>query len=115
MLSLLEPTLQSAQLKSLMDGVSSIHVADVLLDYVQALVAFTRESPDFVHGLSPRAAISIVKCSRSWAMIHGHPGVLPEDVQAIIPAVVNHRLRLRDELHASTEPGDLMLAAVSVP
>jgi hypothetical protein len=48
-------------------------------------------------------------------MIHGHPGVLPEDVQAIIPAVANHRLRLRDELNASTTPGELMLAAVSVP
>lgn len=115
LLSLLEPALQAAHLKSLMDAVSSIHVSDLLLDYVQALVAFTRESPDFIHGLSPRAAISIVSCSRAWAMIHGHPGVLPEDVQAIIPAVANHRLRLRDELNASTEPGELMLAAVSVP
>ena len=86
LLSLLEPALQVTQLKSLMDSVSSIHVSDVLLDYVQALVAFTRESPDFIHGLSPRAAISIVACSRAWAMIHGHPGVLPEDVQAVIPA-----------------------------
>lgn len=115
LLSLLEPALQTGQLKLLMDAVPSIHVSDGLLDYVQALVAFTRESPDFVHGLSPRAAISIVKCSRSWAMIHGHPGVLPEDVQAIIPAVANHRLRLRDELQAGSEPGELMLAAVSVP
>ncbi|MCZ6560410.1 MAG: AAA family ATPase [Gammaproteobacteria bacterium] len=115
LLSLLEPALQVAQLQSLMDSVSSIHVSDVLLDYVQALVAFTRESPDFINGLSPRAAISIVSCSRAWAMIHGHPGVLPEDVQAIIPAVANHRMRLRDELQASTEPGELMLAAVSVP
>ncbi len=115
LLSLLEPALPVPQLKSLLDAVSSIHVSDVLLDYVQALVAFTRESPDFVHGLSPRAAISIVRSSRAWAMIHGHPGVLPEDVQAIIPAVANHRLRLRDELNASTTPGELMLAAVSVP
>ncbi len=103
------------QLRALLDAVPSIHVSDVLLDYVQALVAFTRESPDFIHGLSPRAAISIVSCSRAWAMIHGHPGVLPEHVQAIISAVANHRLRLRDELHASTEPGELMLAAVAVP
>ena len=115
LLSLLEPALHVPQLHALLDAVPSIHVSDVLLDYVQALVAFTRESPDFIHGLSPRAAISIVSCSRAWAMIHGHPGVLPEHVQAIIPAVANHRLRLRDELYASTEPGELMLAAVAVP
>ena len=79
-------------LLNLQNTLMSIHVSDALLDYVQALVAYTRESGQFSAGLSPRAAIALVRASQSWAMMAGHGGVYPEDVQAVLPSVVGHRL-----------------------
>lgn len=113
-LQLMDAAIDPAQLTSLQDAASSVHVSEALLDYVQALVAYTRQSPDFIHGLSPRAAISIVSCGRAWALMQGRPGVLPEDIQAVFPSVVNHRLRLRDELSGEDDPGGNILAAVPV-
>ena len=88
-----------------------------LLDYVQALVAFTRDSREFQSGLSPRAAISLLRAAQAWAMLQGHRGVLPEDVQAVTPAVIGHRLRPVDDDAPQTpgQIGALVLEAVAVP
>jgi MoxR-like ATPase len=59
---------------------------------VQALVAYTRESGEFTEGLSPRGAIALVRAAQAWAMMSGHDGVYPEDVQAVLPSVTAHRL-----------------------
>lgn len=114
LLLLMEAAIETSQLKSLQDVASRIHVSEALLDYVQALVAYSRQSPNFVHGLSPRAAISIVASARAWALMQGRPGVLPEDVQAVFPSVVNHRLRLRDDLVGDGDAGTTVLDAVPV-
>jgi MoxR-like ATPase len=84
---------------------------------VQQIVAFTRTSTRFAVGLSPRAAIGIVHAARSWALIHGRPGVLPEDVQAVLPAVIGHRLRARDETSTQTPAaiGRWVIESVPVP
>ncbi|MEO8752839.1 MAG: AAA family ATPase [Casimicrobiaceae bacterium] len=76
---------------------SEIHVAPALLDYVQALLAASRgqtaNGNDGGHrGLSPRAGLMLLAAARAWAMIAGRPMVLPEDVQAVFPAVAGHRL-----------------------
>jgi MoxR-like ATPase len=97
--------------------VASVHASDALLDYVQAVVKFTRDSPLFETGLSPRAAIALLRAAQAWALMHGHSGVLPEDLQAVLSAVVGHRLAPRE---ASTfknpkEIGDKVLKAVAVP
>jgi MoxR-like ATPase len=88
-----------------------------LLDYVQAIIRYTRESPAYEAGMSPRAAIALLRAAQAWALIHGHAGVLPEDVQAVLPGVVGHRLKPRDEMTASTasEVGQAVLKAVAVP
>jgi MoxR-like ATPase len=70
-----------------------IHVSDALLDYLQDLLDFSRTSTDYISGLSPRAGLAILGCARAWALIHGHEHVLPEDVQAVLPNVVGHRLQ----------------------
>jgi MoxR-like ATPase len=70
-----------------------IHVSDALLDYLQDLLDFSRTSTDYINGLSPRAGLAILGCARAWALIHGHEHVLPEDVQAVLPNVVGHRLQ----------------------
>jgi MoxR-like ATPase len=80
-------------------------------------VRHTRESPMYEAGLSPRAAIALLRAAQAWALVHGHPGVLPEDVQAVMPGVVGHRLKPRDETNSSNarQVGEAVLKAVSVP
>ena len=77
-------------------GGEGIDVAPALLDYVQALVAHTRHSPGLNAGLSPRAAIGLLRAARAFALITGRDAVIPEHVQAVFAAVVEHRLRQRD-------------------
>jgi MoxR-like ATPase len=88
----LVPCMQPDQLAALQRGAREVHASGALLDYLQALVDYSRKSPDYVNGLSPRAALALLNAARAWAMMHGRQQVLPEDVQAIVPGVVGHRL-----------------------
>jgi MoxR-like ATPase len=118
LLATLKPVVLPAQLLQMQLQVPAVHASDALLDYVQAVVRYTRESPHFEAGLSPRAAIALLRAAQAWALVHGHAGVVPEDVQAVLPAVVGHRLRARGELMASktaTDLGTFVLRAVPVP
>ena len=72
--------------------VPEIKVSDTLLDYVQRLIAQTRQDELCHLGLSPRGAIALVKSSQCWALLQGRDYVLPEDVQAVFVAVVGHRI-----------------------
>src|SRR5687768_8389523 len=101
LLATLSPTLMPQQLLLMQTMVPGVHASDALLDYVQAIVRYTRESPIYEAGLSPRAAIALLRAAQAWALVHGHPGVLPEDVQAVLPGVVGHRLKPRDTTLAS--------------
>ena len=101
LLATLSPTLTPQQLLLMQTMVPKVHASDALLDYVQAVVRYTRESPDFEAGLSPRAAIGLLRAAQAWALIHGHSGVLPEDVQAVLGAVAAHRLKPRDQTNST--------------
>ena len=92
MLATLDPCMSPAELVELQSNVQKIHVAPALLDYVQAIVEHTRRSPEYVAGLSPRAALALVHSARAWALLEGRDKVIP-DVQAIMPGVAAHRLR----------------------
>ncbi|MET0984013.1 MAG: AAA family ATPase [Steroidobacteraceae bacterium] len=116
LLATLAATLLPAQLLNLQGQVPLVHASPALLDYVQAVVRFTRESPLFVNGLSPRAAIALLRAAQAWALMLGHAGVLPEDVQAVMGAVVGHRLKPRDEgrFKSAAEIGEFVLKSVAV-
>ena len=116
LLATLEPAITPQQLLLLQTMVPKVHASEALLDYVQAIVKFTRESPQFETGLSPRAAIAMLRAAQAWALIHGHAGVLPEDVQAVLSAVVGHRLVPRDgsSLKSAREIGKVVKEAVEV-
>jgi MoxR-like ATPase len=73
--------------------VSEIHVSDALIDYCQDILTFSRTSQDYRHGLSPRAGLAILQGARAWALIEGRNMVLPEDLQAVLPATIGHRLQ----------------------
>jgi MoxR-like ATPase len=92
MIATLEPCLNPGELLELQHLVKRVHVSGALFDYIQALVEHTRRSPEFVTGLSPRAALALTACTRAWALIDGRDHALPEDVQAVLPGVATHRL-----------------------
>lgn len=89
----LEMQLPPEQLQQMQQAVTEIHAAGPLLDYLQALINFTRESADFPYGLSPRAGLALLTAAKSWAFMQRRDAVLPEDVQAVLPSVAGHRLR----------------------
>lgn len=96
----LTPCLTPVELQSLQQQAREIHVADALLDYIQQLLQCSRNHPRFNHGLSPRAGLALINAARAWALLEGRDQVLPEDVQAILPATVGHRLHSSDDISA---------------
>ncbi len=115
LLATLEACMTNAELEELQAAVQRVHVSGALLDYVQAIVEHTRRSPDYVAGLSPRAALALVHSARAWALIEGRDKVLPEDVQAILPGVAAHRLRPAHDSSRRVDVGAQLLAAVPIP
>jgi MoxR-like ATPase len=117
LLSTLPITLSPSQLLSLQIRVPQVHVSDALLDYLQAIINYTRHSNKFVAGLSPRAGLALMHAAQAWALMHGHAGVLPEDVQAVMAHVIGHRLVAADEtgLAKAADIGRHVLQAVAVP
>ena len=89
----LASALSREQLRRIQHEAQQVGTADMLLDYVQRLIEYTRSAPEFAHGLSPRGALALVNSARTWAYMEGRAHVVPEDVQAVLPAVVAHRLR----------------------
>ena len=113
----LTAALQPAELSTLQAAARAVHVSGALLDYLQALVDYSRRSPDFVSGLSPRAALAMLAAARAWALMEGRNQVLPEDLQAILPGVVGHRLFVaRDSTRVNGNAvSDQLIEAVPVP
>ncbi len=112
----LKPEMNGEQLMQLQKAVPQMQVSDALLDYVQQLIGHTRNSPRFTQGLSPRAGVAILRAAQSWAMMEGRRQVLPEDVQAILPAVVGHRLHASaDAVKGGFDPAKELIASVPIP
>lgn len=82
-----------AELLELQAEVEQIYVSPALLDYLQDIIEFTRQSEHYPYGLSPRAGLSLLAAAKAWAFLDQRKAVLPEDVQAVLPAVAAHRLR----------------------
>ncbi|MBG6967184.1 AAA family ATPase [Pseudomonas aeruginosa] len=89
----LEPSLDHAALAAFQAEVPKVRASDALVDYVLRLVEATRTQPAFALGLSPRGSLALLAAARAWALLAGRDYVIPEDVQAVLPAVAGHRLR----------------------
>lgn len=87
--TLIEPK----QLQQLQKAVKQVRSSDALLDYIQALVNFTRTNERFSYGLSPRGALAWLRAAKAWALLSGRNYTIPEDIQAVAHAVVSHRVR----------------------
>ncbi|GHE21855.1 AAA family ATPase [Halomonas urumqiensis] len=84
--------LDAERLRGWQARLADIHVAEALLDYVQALAAASREHPELAWGLSTRGVLALLQAARGWALLAGRDHVLPEDVQSVWVAVAGHRL-----------------------
>ena len=111
----LDAGMSPGELVELQGNAQRVHVAPALLDYVQAIVEYTRRAPEFAAGLSPRAALALVHSARAWALIEGRDKVIPEDVQAVLPGVAGHRLRPAHDAARRIDPAALLLSAVPIP
>lgn len=110
------PLLDAEELPCLQKAVSSVHAAEPLIDYVQALLEATRRDTAFQHGLSPRAGLALLAAARAWAWLAGRDMVLPDDVQAVLPAVARHRLlSAQGGGHARGEDIATLIRAVPIP
>lgn len=92
LLEQIQPTLAGERLLQIQQQVNSVHVSEALLDYIQALVAWTRDSSELQYGISPRGALALLKVSKAWAYMARRDFIIPEDVQAVLPSVFLHRL-----------------------
>jgi len=93
----IEPAMSPVELMELQDAARTLIISERLVDYAQALLAATRQSPEFATGLSPRAGLGLLAAARAWALIEGRDHVLPEDVQRVFPYIAGHRLRLASD------------------
>ena len=103
-------------LQSLQQKVLQVHAAEPLISYVQDLVAATRSGRWFLQGLSPRAGIAVMRAAKAQALLAGRDYVAPDDVQAILPQTVAHRLLpVGDAGRGPMEQVRAMLEAVPLP
>ncbi|WP_150913050.1 AAA family ATPase [Marinobacter halotolerans] len=105
--------LSGEDLRSLQGAVEKITTSPALLDYVQRLLEQSRRMPGLVYGLSPRAGLGLVRAAKAWALMSGRNHVLPDDIQAVFPAVAEHRLE-QGESGKSQERIRHLLTSVSV-
>ena len=101
LLQTLQPQINTTQLLAAQAEVVKVHASSAILDYLQALLHASRHHPQLAHGLSPRAGLALLQAARAWAWLSGRNFLQPEDVQAVFPHVVSHRLKL---LSAPTNP-----------
>lgn len=116
MLDALQQAISADELTNLQAAAAQVMVSDPLVEYVQRLVHFTRTDPKFAMGLSPRGALALISAARAWAFVRDRSHVVPEDVQAVLPSVVEHRLRGAADFagHGGAALSQRLLASVDV-
>lgn len=90
------PVLSLEQLTVLKQNVQQVHVAPELLHYALQLIQATRVHPELILGISPRAGVAFIQAAKAYALTWGRSYVIPDDLQAVVPAVFHHRLILKD-------------------
>ncbi len=91
------PQITVQELLKIQNAVPKVHVSDALIDYLQSILEFSRESPRYRTGLSPRAGLAIRHSAQAWALMQGRDYVVPEDIQTVLPSVIGHRLAAMTE------------------
>lgn len=95
---------------------AAIHASSSVIDYLQRLVQYTRDSDLFSYGVSPRGALALLRCARTWAWLEGRTHLVPEDIQQVLEPVIGHRIRSAEDIgsHAGARLVNELLARVDV-
>lgn len=88
----IEPVISKQQLLELQAAVSKQQVTQALIDYIQKILAYSRNNNEFEGSLSPRAGLGLLQAAKAWALFEKRDYVIPEDVQAVLESVTAHRL-----------------------
>ncbi|MFT6388834.1 MAG: MoxR-like ATPase [Cellvibrionaceae bacterium] len=110
----LPAVISAKELEIIQATVGKITASEQLLNYLQRLLVYTRESGDFSHGLSPRAALAWLHCAKAWALLHGRKHVLPEDIQQLMLPVIGHRLLPAEQETVARNAVDKIIRSVPV-
>jgi MoxR-like ATPase len=98
---MLKPVCNIEILLKLQAETLQIHVSDTVLDYLQALLNYSRTR--FETGLSPRAGLGLKQCAQAWALCEGRDYLIPEDIQAVLPSIVSHRLQSSNNISVAEQ------------
>lgn len=109
-----EPVLNPERLLALQAQVGQMLTSPALVDYLLALIEYSRNHPALKQGLSPRAGLALRRAAQAWALLDGRGSVIPEDVQAVFPAVAGHRLLATERERGAPTP-EAILDAVAIP
>lgn len=109
-----EPVLDPERLLALQARVAQVLTSPALVDYLLALIEYSRNHPALKQGLSPRAGLALRRAAQAWALLDGRSSVIPEDVQAVFPAVAGHRLLATERERGAPTP-EAILDAVAIP
>ncbi|MDQ1323340.1 MAG: hypothetical protein QG587_675 [Chloroflexota bacterium] len=118
-LDAIEPVIDATRLLEVRDEVRRVRVADEVEAYLVEVSRATRSHPDLDLGASPRATVALYRVAQAYAVLEGRAFVTPDDVKAVAPAVLVHRLvvNLDRSLHGATVEGAVsgILGSVPVP
>ena len=117
MINQLQAVLEPTNLLTLQQQATNIHVSDAILDYLQSILAFSRQSHLFEYGLSPRGGLALMNAAKALAYIDGEDFVAPEHIKQVLPAVINHRLGLLAEGEQSEfeDAASCIISNLSIP
>jgi MoxR-like ATPase len=108
----LEPVVDRNDVLEAQDAARRVHASRALRDYIVALLRHTRDDPRVELGASPRAGLMLLRAAKAHALVSGRDHALPDDVQALAPAVLSHRIMLVPEA-AGVERDEVVAAAVA--
>ena len=104
------PLLTSDRIIELMQKAKAVEMSNAMLDYLQDIIAFTRESGMFDYGLSTRGAMALTAMLKSWALLYGRDYATPDDLQAVASAVCSHRLRFTEGITTAKRINDALFS-----
>lgn len=104
----IEPIFSNDELSTLINDIPKIHASDAVIQYLQKILAETRNSGKFVNGLSPRAGIQWLQAAKAWALLNDRDAVLPDDIKALATHTAAHRLQTNDGSNSITAVNEIL-------
>ncbi|WP_198262960.1 AAA family ATPase [sulfur-oxidizing endosymbiont of Gigantopelta aegis] len=115
LLKSIKPSFSTEQLLAMQKQVREVHISSALLDYVQDILQFSRQSQAFLTGLSPRAGLALLRAAQAWAFIHNREMVIPDDIKAVLPSIILHRLVSQDDQKQNESQVMALFDALPIP